>query len=57
MTVEDFDELSKSNEGLANFFARIKLGTIREPTVIVDVHGQILIWYLPGIMTHQLVCL
>jgi hypothetical protein len=56
MTLEDFDETSKSNEALANFFPTIRLGTLREPAIIIDIHGQILIWYLPGIMMHRLVC-
>jgi hypothetical protein len=52
MTLKEFDEMSKSNEALANFFPTIRLGTLQEPTIIIDIHGQILIWYLPGIMMH-----
>ena len=31
----------------------LSLGEITEPATLVDVHGRILVWYLPGILTDR----
>ncbi|OJA15212.1 hypothetical protein AZE42_13751 [Rhizopogon vesiculosus] len=38
-------------ERLAKVFEMTKLGRISEPATIVDIHGKILVWYLPNIMS------
>ena len=40
----------KRRKNLAVFFNMTKMGKIVKPTTIVDQHGRILVWYLPGIL-------
>jgi hypothetical protein len=36
---------------LQKFFAQPQKQRLSEPAVIVDIHGIIMMWYLPGIMS------
>jgi hypothetical protein len=55
MTVSKDNKESKSDAQLAKFFDRENVGTIEEPAVVVDLHGRILMWYLPDILGAQVV--
>lgn len=57
ITVEQRGETSASNASLEKYFINPKLGTLREPAIIVDLHGHIMLWLLPGILSGRLVCL
>lgn len=46
---------SQKEDNLPKFFDLPKLGTITEPTTIIDRHGRILLWYLPDILTPRVV--
>ncbi|KIK97711.1 hypothetical protein PAXRUDRAFT_135758 [Paxillus rubicundulus Ve08.2h10] len=37
---------------LDKYYRPLELGHLIEPATIVDIHGQILVWYLPGILTN-----
>jgi hypothetical protein len=54
--IELHGETSASNASLEKFFPNPELGIIREPAVILDRHGRILIWVLPRILSGRLVC-
>lgn len=54
-TREDEGEESASNIKLWEYFEQVSLGEKEEPCVIVDCHGRILLWYLPGILKHRVV--
>ena len=49
-TIEKDDYISPSNISLFKYFEIVELGSFAEPTVIVDCHGRILMWYLPGVI-------
>jgi hypothetical protein len=55
-TIEKEGEESSSNEKLAAHFLQAELGVIGDPAVVTDMFGKILIWYLPGIFPHRVVC-
>src|SRR6267154_5214802 len=44
---------STQHEKLHKYFLVSQLGKISQPTIIVDCHGKILVWYLPDIMSPQ----
>ena len=55
----DFDRFAQSERKCRSgkFFAEIQLGRLTQPTTIVDIHGRILVWYLPGLLLpHLVVC-
>jgi hypothetical protein len=47
-TVEQEGEVSAANASLPKFFPDANLGTISSPAIIIDKHGRILLYYLPG---------
>jgi hypothetical protein len=47
----DGDE-SAQDERIAKYFREVHFGHMDEPAVIVDCHGHIITWYLPGILTQ-----
>jgi hypothetical protein len=42
---------SSSDESLLKYFQDTKFGDIYAPAVIMDCHGRILAWHLPGALT------
>jgi hypothetical protein len=55
MMVNRNEKESESDARLAKFFTHEYIGTIEEPATVVDVHGRILMWYLPDILGAQVV--
>jgi hypothetical protein len=49
--------MSEKEKNAANYFERTTLGKIHTPTTILDLHGKILLWYLPGILSPRVVCI
>lgn len=40
------------------YFPKTELGSIIKPTILVDRHGKIILWYLPGlVLPERVVCL
>jgi hypothetical protein len=46
------DDSDADNEKLLKFFEKIRIGHVNEPATVVDIHGSILVWYLPDILTQ-----
>jgi hypothetical protein len=46
----DFDRFVESGTKSEKYFTKVNLGLIENPATIVDSHGKILIWYLPGLL-------
>ena len=44
-------EVSKELERLSKFYIPENGGAHKEPMVVVDCHGQILLWYLPEVLS------
>jgi hypothetical protein len=44
------DEPARLEERLRKFFPESERNKLSQPTVVVDVHGRILLWYLPSIL-------
>jgi hypothetical protein len=54
----DFDRFIESGtkKESKKYFQSVNLGFITKPTTVVDVHGKILVWYLPGLLLpHRVV--
>jgi hypothetical protein len=55
----DYDRFSDSpgkREISGKYFADVPLGFIAKPTTVVDIHGKILMWYLPDLLLpHRVV--
>jgi hypothetical protein len=54
----DFDRYvkSKQKQKTEKYFTGANLGLIAKPTTVVDLHGKILMWYLPGLLLpHRVV--
>jgi hypothetical protein len=52
---ERFAESDKKRES-GKFFPEVHLGSVTEPMTLVDMHGKILMWYLPGLLLpHRVV--
>jgi hypothetical protein len=43
-------DLSAADANLFNYFLQASLGSITEPTTIVDQHDRVMAWHLPGIL-------
>jgi hypothetical protein len=56
-SVEMEGHTSSSNSRLPKYFKLPNLGRIEQPSMIVDRHGKVLVWYLPGILIGRLVSL
>jgi hypothetical protein len=54
-SVEMGDHTSSSNSRLPKYFKLPDLGRIEQPSMIMDRHGRVLVWYLPGILIGRLV--
>lgn len=51
-----FSESRKKRE-TGKFFAPANLGIITKPATVVDIHGKILLWYLPSLLLpYRVVC-
>ena len=49
---------STEDTRLAKFFTNPHFGDVDEPSTILDWHGRIMVWYLPGIFSpHRVVCI
>ena len=49
---------STEDTRLAKFFTNPHFGDVDEPSTILDWHGRIMVWYLPGIFPpHRVVCI
>ena len=44
--------IEKEHKNQADYFPPANFGYIDAPASILDLHGKVLIWYLPNIMTH-----
>ncbi|KAI9455740.1 hypothetical protein HD554DRAFT_2331554 [Boletus coccyginus] len=53
----DFDRFAESERKhhSGKYFPEIHLDKLTQPTTIVDIHGRILAWYLPGLLLPYLV--
>ena len=54
----DYDRFAESEKKRVSnqFFVKSHLGSFSNPATIVDMHGKILVWYLPGLLLpHQVV--
>ena len=40
-----------SDESISKYFEDVKFGDIHTPAVIMDCHGNIMAWHLPGALT------
>ena len=49
--VKHNDQVSKELEHLSKFYIPENGGEHKEPMVVVDCHGQILLWYLPEVLS------
>jgi hypothetical protein len=54
-TIEEEGEEALSNAKLWEYVPKIQLGQMTDLCTLVARHGSILLWYLPGIMSHRLV--
>ena len=45
------DQVAKELEHLSKFYTPQNGGELKEPMVVVDFHGQILLWYLPEVLS------
>jgi hypothetical protein len=56
----DYDRFAESSDKKRagkTYFADPNIGKIRKPAIIVDRHGKIMMWYLPGLLLpRQVVC-
>jgi hypothetical protein len=43
---------SINDQSFGNYFRDANLGKINVPAVVVDRHGHIMAWHLPGILTY-----
>lgn len=59
-TVEwDYERFADSSDKMQSetYFKKVNMGNVTEPTTVVDVHGKIFMWYLPGLLlSHRVVC-
>ena len=52
-----FVEASETRRKNQKFFEQVHMGEVTKPATVVDKHGKILIWYLPGLLLpHHVVC-
>lgn len=51
--VRDDGLIAESDTALDKFFESCKFGLIDKPAVILDIHGVILAWYLPDIISQS----
>jgi hypothetical protein len=47
------DDESSSDISLSKYFKDSNFGDIQTPGVIMDCHGKILVWHLPGALTKS----
>jgi hypothetical protein len=51
-----FAEASDTKRANPSFFEKVDMGEVTKPATVVDKHGKILIWYLPGLLlSHRVV--
>ena len=43
--------LSESDINLRNYFKQASFGDVIAPATVVDCHGRIIVWHLPGIIS------
>lgn len=49
----DYDRFAESGQQKresGNFFPPTNLGTVTKPATVVDIHGKIILWYLPSLL-------
>jgi hypothetical protein len=54
----DYDRFVESSikRSSGKFFEQAHLGRMTRPTTVLDMHGKILMWYLPGLLLpHRVV--
>jgi hypothetical protein len=52
----DYDRFAESKEGKrasGKYFEEVQMGMVAKPTMVVDTHGKIIMWYLPGLLLPQ----
>ncbi|KAI6115546.1 hypothetical protein EV401DRAFT_1889521 [Pisolithus croceorrhizus] len=49
--IDRFAELKRNVEDKTKYFPYPQWGFISDPATILDVHGRVVVWYLPGIMS------
>lgn len=55
--VQQIGEESSSDILLSKYFESVQFGNIVHPAVILDLHGKIITWHLPGALTaSRVVC-
>ena len=47
--------LSEADKNLHNYFTQASFGVITAPATVVDCHGRIMVWHLPGIISKSCV--
>lgn len=55
----DYDRFAQSpaKRETTKYFSEVHLGFITKPSILVDIHGKIILWYLPGLLLpHRVVC-
>ena len=51
-----FAESAKKREEPGKYYNEVHLGLITKPATLVDMHGRIIMWYLPGLLLpHRVV--
>jgi len=54
-TIDDDEHTVAGNLSLFDHVEKVELGLMSSPCVLVDRHDRILLWYLPGILSHRIV--
>ena len=49
--VKHYDQVAKELGHLSKFYKPENSGVHQEPMVVMDFHGQILLWYLPEVLS------
>jgi hypothetical protein len=52
-TIENEEQTSASNISLFQHEEKVDLGLVENPCILIDKHGRILLWYLPGVLSHR----
>ena len=55
MTAQKGWDASMADEKLKKYFGNISICHLKDPAIVVDMFGRILIWFLPDILSHRLV--
>jgi hypothetical protein len=42
--------ISAADESIPEYFEQAAFGDLTEPTTIMDMHGRVMVWALPGVL-------